>query len=166
MVSSAIIHVIGTTSLIAVLTIIMIYVSTTTHLTLVENEEKNLQKIADSITLQILYVLQVDTNISLRLQYPVEAISNHKYNIYIGSGASLTGIISGQLDPDTIYVVLKDPSNNVYAYSLVVKNSTSRPIILRNNPIVFGSTTATIIVKTLTPTSIILEARVTEVIAQ
>lgn len=166
MVSSAVIHVIGTTSLIVVLTIVMIYVSTMTYITLVENEKKNLQKIADSITLQILYMLQVDTNISLRLQYPVEAISDHKYNIYIGSGSSLEPVIGEPLDPDAIYVVLKDPSNNVYAYSLVVENSTSRPIIIRGNIIIFGSTTATILVKTLTSTGIILEAHIMEVIAR
>jgi len=166
MVSAAIVHVIGTTALIAVLSIVLIYTSTTTYIMMQTNEKNNLQKITDSLALQLNYLLKINTNMSLRLQYPVEAIYGHKYNIYIGSGKALEQLIGEDLEDDGIYVLARDPSNNIYAYSFITYNATTLPIILEKDPAVFGSTTLTLINKTLIQDFIYISIRVQGVIAK
>ncbi len=149
MVSTVIVHVIGFSALLAVLATVMGYVSFTTYNLIKENEEENLAKIADSVSLQLRYLLKVNTNFSITLRYPLEAIYNRQYNILIGSGKAIMdeyGFISG-LDNDTLYVVVVDLSNNRYASSAVAKNSTYLPLILSENPKIFGSTTITVVEK-------------------
>jgi hypothetical protein len=163
MASPTIIHVIGTATLIAVLIIISSYIFTSTQITIRDNERKNLEKIVDSLRLQLIYLLKINTNISLRLMYPLYAIYDHEYNIYVGSGYALMNtlsILGEELDPNGIYVVAVDPSNNVYSYAYLVENATTKPIILSRNPVVFGSSLIVYAVKTLTPNNIYLDFRI------
>ena len=162
MVSSAIIHVIGTTMLIAILFLVIIYTSTSTYTLIVSNEKENLQKIANSIALQLTYLLYIKANSSLSLNYPVMSIYDSEYNIIIGSGSAIKSrypFISG-LDNESIYVVTTDPSNNIYTYSFVVKNSSNQLIIINPNPQIFGSTTITVVEKIIEGNKIIITCRI------
>ena len=149
MVSTVVVHVIGFTALIAVLAIIIGYIGYTTHSLIMDNERKNFEKITESLALQLRYLLRVSTNLSIVLRYPLEVIYNREYNIIIGSGRAIMenyDFISG-LDNDTIYVVAADFSNYVYAYTPIVENISSKPIVLSENPKIFGSATITVVEK-------------------
>lgn len=149
MVSTIIIHIIGFTALIAVLAIVISYIGYTTYSLIIDNEKKNFKKITDSLALQLRYVLGVETNISIVLRYPIEAIYNREYNLIIGSGEAIMdkySFITG-LDPNTIYVVAVDLASKVYSYTTIVENSSTKPIILSENPKIFGSTTITVVEK-------------------
>ncbi len=149
MVSTIVVHLVGFAALIAVLATVIGYVGFTTYSLIAENEEKNFEKIVDSLALQLRYLMKINTNFSMVLRYPVEVIYNRRYNILIGSGEAITRdypFITG-LSNDTIYVVAVDLSNGRYAYSEIVVNATTKPLILNENPKIFGSGTITVVEK-------------------
>ncbi len=149
MVSTTIVHIIGFTALIVVLATVIGYVGYNTQLLIIENERKNFEKITEALALQLRYLFKVNTNMSIVLRYPLEVIYNHEYNIIIGSGKAITRtypFITG-LDENTLYVVAVDFTSQVYTFSPITVNSTSKPIILNENPKIFGSTTITVVEK-------------------
>ncbi len=149
MVSTTIVHIIGFTALIVVLATVIGYVGYNTQLLIIENERKNFEKITEALALQLRYLFEVNTNMSIMLRYPLEVIYNREYNIIIGSGEAITktySFVTG-LDSNTLYVVAVDFTSQVYTFSPITVNSTSKPIILNENPKIFGSTTITVIEK-------------------
>ena len=149
MVSTTIVHIIGFTALIAVLATVIGYVGYNTQLLITKNEEKNFEKITEAVALQLRYLFEINTNISIVLRYPVEVIYNREYNIIIGSGEAITStysFITG-LDSNTLYVVAVDFTSHAYTFSPIAQNFTSKPIILNENPKIFGSTTITVVEK-------------------
>lgn len=152
MVSPIVVHVIGFTVFILILSIVIGYVFFKTYELIVSNERKTLETIAHSISLQIQYVLWLNTNITISLRYPLESIYGRMYNVEIGSGLMLKekhGFLKDHnLRDNAIYVLAISVDNRAYGYSIVVSNSTSKPIYLSKNPVVFSSGTITVVEKT------------------
>ncbi|MEM1662009.1 MAG: hypothetical protein QXP72_04860 [Desulfurococcaceae archaeon] len=150
MVSPIVVHVIGFTAFILILSIVIGYVGYRTYTLILENEKKTLEKIAESISLQIQYVLWLDTNISISLRYPLESTYDRMYNIELGSGNVLKKkypFLSNELNDNALYVLTLSVDNRVYGYSIITMNSTKKPIYLSQNPSVFSSGTITVIEK-------------------
>lgn len=151
MVSPIVVHVIGFTAFILILSIVIGYVGYKTYTLIIESEKNSLERIAESISLQIQYVLWLDTNISVTLRYPLESTYDRMYNIEVGSGAVLGGkygFLKDKLSDNAIYVLAISVDGRAYGYSLVTINSTKKPIYLSPNPAVFGSGTVTVVEKT------------------
>ncbi|MEM1555008.1 MAG: hypothetical protein QXM54_00510 [Desulfurococcaceae archaeon] len=150
MVSPIVVHVIGFTAFILILSIVIGYVGYRTYTLILESEKKTLEKIAESISLQIQYVLWLDTNISISLRYPLESTYDRMYNIELGSGNVLKKkypFLSNELNDNALYVLTLSVDNRVYGYSIITMNSTKKPIYLSQNPSVFSSGSITVIEK-------------------
>ncbi len=161
MVSTTIVHVIGTATLLAILTMVSLYVSTETNTMIYTNIKRNLQNSAEVIALQVKYLLYANTNISQILDYPLEVAYNTYYNIYIGTGEVLNSKLTvlPQLLATGLYVVAITPDEKIYGYSMILNTTTlyGKPIVLSSNPIIFGSSTITKLNITHTTDEIIVE---------
>jgi len=132
MASPILIHVIGTMALIAVLFATILYTSIRTNTLIYENEKKTLERIARSIAYQILLAIMVKSDNSVLLNYPVEALYGRAYDVIIASGGRIRerySFISG-LSDKYIYVVAVDPVSRAYAYTVLVENTSSTPILI------------------------------------
>ncbi len=162
MASPSIIHIIGTTAFIIVLIMVTAYVFASTGILIKENEDKNMGKILDSLRLQLQYVLEVNTNMSTHLNYPLYVIGDRPYNIYVGSGDRLENQLglNENLTSDEIILLIRDPANGHYKYIVIAENSSSYPIFLNKNPIVFSSTLIIYVEKIVTSQYMILSFNV------
>jgi len=162
MVSSAIIHVIGTSMLVMILLFVIIHTSTSTYLLIISNEKDNLEKIANSIALQITYTLYINTNTSIELNYPIVSIYNSEYNIIIGSGSSIKSLYPfiKDLDDDSIYVIAFDPANNVYAYAFLASSTSTPSITVEPDPKIFSSSSIAIVEKIIEGNNIVLRCHI------
>lgn len=152
MVSPIVVHVTGFTVFILILSIVIGYVFFRTYELIVSNEKRTLEIIANSISLQIQYVLWLNTNITISLRYPLESIYGRMYNIEVGSGLALKNkhgfLQNHDVRNDSLYVLTISVDNRAYSYSMITVNSTNKPIYLSNNPILFSSGTVTVLEKT------------------
>jgi hypothetical protein len=168
MVSVAIIHVIGTLTLLLLVVFVLMHTAITNQNLIVKNERMNLQRISYSIAYQLLYLFAIRTNTSIEPNYPVTVLYGKEYNIIIASGEKIKSIYSfvSDLNDTYIYVFLIDPSNNVYAYTLLYKNNSEEPLYIvkdqsihscsNNNMILFSSNSIVLIKKILLDNVIIL----------
>ncbi|OYT37641.1 MAG: hypothetical protein B6U89_07030 [Desulfurococcales archaeon ex4484_58] len=149
MVSTIVVHLVGFTTLMIILFMVIGYVGINTYMLIAENEEENLEKIVNSLALQLRYILKIKTNFSLTLRYPLEVIYGRQYNILIGSGEAIMNRYSfiRELDNNTIYVIAVDLSNYMYRSAIIAVNSTSKPLLLSEDPKIFGSGTVTVVEK-------------------
>ncbi len=161
MVSTAVIHVIGTTILLAILTMVSLYVYTEATITMYTNTKRNLQLVAELVALQIKYLLYANTNISQILDYPVEVAYGKYYNIYIGTGSALNNKLQvlPQLTSTALYAVAILPDETIYGYALILNSTTfsNKPITLSEDPMLFGSSTITRINVTVLSDNILIK---------
>ncbi len=161
MVSTSLVHVIGTVTLIVMLTIISLYVYTDARITMYTNTKRNLQLIAELVALQVKYILYANSNISQTLDYPLMVSHGEYYNIYIGTGDKLHYEISvlPNLTKNALYAVAILPDKTNYGYALIINSTTflNKQIILSEDPIFFGSTTITKLNVTVQNNNIIID---------
>lgn len=127
---TSVVHVVGTIALIIILFTTILYTSVRTNSLIYENERKTLQRISNSIAYQALNALVVETNTSVLLNYPVEAVYGRAYNVIISSGSrimSMFGHVKG-LNPTYVYVLAIDPQSLSYAYTILYRNVSERPL--------------------------------------
>lgn len=130
---TTIVHIIGTLALLAILFTIILYTSIRTNSLIYENEKKTLQGIVNSISYQVLTMFMIETNTSISPSYPLEAVYNRKYNVLIANGGRISEIyrhVTG-LNTTYIYILAIDPVNNVYAYTVLLMNSSEKPIYIQ-----------------------------------
>ncbi len=160
MVSTAVVHVIGSTAFIVLIVFTIAHVTSTMKIMEKDLTREYYEKIADSISVQVLYCLFKNSNLTLKMEYPVTVGYNKPYNIIIGSGEMikskypfLTGLTSSN-----IYVVVISTDNNIYAYRIIVgKSYNNKIIVLNKDPALFGSTTLTYINITVLRDSIYID---------
>lgn len=142
--TSALIHMIGTLTLVIVLTFVILHVNNTISIMRQENLKNNFMRIADSISVQILYALMKNNNLTIRLKYPVLAAYNQPYNIIIGTGSAIIENykIYNVQNNSNIYVVVSSLDNTVHVEKEIIDvTSSALNITLVKDPILIGSTT-------------------------
>lgn len=158
MVAPIITHVIGITALLAIMVIIIIYVGFMTQAMIYENVHKNLERVSQSIAMQLLYAISSNTNMTIQLDYPIAVGKNVLYNIYIGNTSYILQVapfLSGRLAPSQLYVLAMTPDKNIYAYTSVCNITyNNRLIVVENNLLVIGSGTVTTFVININSTNI------------
>ena len=145
MVAPVITHVIGITALIAITTIIIMYVGFMTQTMMYENVHRNLEHVSQSIAMQLLYAITSDTNMTIELDYPIVVGKNIFYNIYIGNTSYILQVapfLADKLVPSQLYVLAMTPDKNVYAYTPVCNITYDGKLInVDKNLLVIGSGT-------------------------
>ena len=148
MVSTMIVHVIGIAALSSILVAVIIHTSMVTNVMIRDNIKRVLEETASSLALQIRYAINARTNLTLNLEYPVLISKDRAYNIYIGTGTQLHNRFSWTNIPvnKNVYVFLIEPRSRVYVYKMICpQHYNGYNISLYEDPIVFGSTIATML---------------------
>ncbi len=158
MVAPIITHVIGITALIAITVIIIMYVGFMTQTMMYENVRRNLGYVSQSISMQLLYAITSDTNMTIQLNYPMVVGKNTFYNIYIGNTTYVLQVapfLNDKLSPSTLYVLTMTPDKTVYAYTPICNITYNGKLILvENNLLVIGSGTVTTLAININTTNI------------
>jgi len=169
MVSTAIVHVIGTVTLVVILLFVIVHVNNMIMITTYNIEKHALENIAGSIAYEIAYMLSQNTNMTYNIYHPVLLSNDQGYNIIIGSGKTIIQKYPqlAQLNPAYLYVVAMIPSGNIYAVEQVCPlNLYGKTIVLTSDPIIIGSTYDFKLNITITSTEIIIKPILVGVIAK
>ncbi|MEZ0393804.1 MAG: DUF2341 domain-containing protein [Desulfurococcaceae archaeon] len=127
--SSLLTHVIGATTMIALLVAVGYYVVISTNYVVAQNVRAVEQGIADSLANALMASLAARSNMTrLGLQLPVELYGGTSYNVYLGNGSVLSLAFPGlrsspDFDPSAVYVVVSTPDGRIYAWSKVASPS-------------------------------------------
>lgn len=111
-------HIIGYTAMMAVLFIVILFVSSDIGWLRTSLAHRVYGDIARSIALQIRMGLQLYSNTTYILEYPIEAISYEEYRIAIGNGSILKQkypfLLNQQINDSTIYVLVLSFDSTYY----------------------------------------------------
>ncbi len=143
MVSTAIVHVIGTATFVVILLFIIAHTRIMMDITTYNIEKNALENIANSISYQILYMISQNTNITYSVYHPVMLNSKTGYNIIIATATGLESQytqISG-LNTSYLYLMVATPSGIPHVIKQVCPlNYYGKTIVLAEDPIMISST--------------------------
>ncbi len=158
--SSVVTHLIGYTSLLVIMYIVMLFTSFVSGYVVNNSESRVLKASAESIALQIKYALNAGSETNVTLDYPLWSSSKRPYNIIIGYGWSIKSRYSflGYLNDTRIYVVALSVDERVYGVSEICNTTfNGYTIVIPEGSVIFGSTRLVMLSQHVSGTQLILE---------
>lgn len=161
--SSIVTHLIGCTTLLAIMFIVMMFTAFVSGYVANNCEKRVLVAAAESLSLQIKYAINSRTHTNITLDYPLWSSSNRPYNIIIGNGSSIKTMYSffNSLNDTKIYVVALSIDERVYGVSEVCDQEINGyKIVISDSPALFASTRLVTLYQYISGNKIILDFRI------